>query len=327
LTATGTFANQQMAVSFWANSSTSTVLTVNLADGASANVQTATETTSATWQRFVVPFTMAAGAGPNAIVSIQAVNEAAGAVAIYGAQLEQAATAGVYVMTTGASAAGTGGIATYTTSSLLGGSHPVTGVYSGDSNYLGNTGALNSPLTVGQGTAAAVLASSLNPSNYGQSVTFTATLSGPDATPTGTVTFLDGATTIGTGTLDASGKATMSISSLVVGTHPITAQYGGDTNFGTVTSAPVSQVVNAVAATVGVTSSVNPSDFGQSVTFTATVTGSGATPTGTVAVTDGATSLGTITLVNGSGSLTTATLTGGSHTLLFTYSGDSNYTH
>jgi hypothetical protein len=119
----------------------------------------------------------------------------------------------------------------------------------------------------------------------------------------------------------------MSISSLVVGTHPITAQYGGDTNFGAVTSAPVSQVVSAVAALVGVTSSVNPSDFGQSVIFTATVTGSGATPTGTVVVTDGATSLGTITLVNGSGTLTTATLTGGSHTLLFTYSGDSNYTH
>jgi hypothetical protein len=327
LTATGTFGSQQMAVSFWALSSSSTVLTVNLEDGAGANVQTANENTSATWQRFVVPFTMAAGAGPNAIVSIQAVNEAAGTVSIYGAQLEQAATAGVYVMTTGASAAGQGGIATYTTSSLLGGSHPVTGVYSGDSNYLGNTGALNSPLTIGQGTAAAVLASSLNPSNYGQSVTFTATLTGPNATPTGTVTFLDGATTIGTGTLDASGKATMSISSLVVGTHPITAQYGGDTNFGAVTSAPVSQVVNAVAALVGVTSSVNPSDFGQSIIFTATVTGSGATPTGTVVVTDGATSLGTITLVNGSGTLTTATLTGGSHTLLFTYSGDSNYTH
>jgi len=58
------------------------------------------------WQRFVVPFTMAAGAGSNAIVSIQAVNEAAGTASIYGAQLEQAVTAGVYVMTTGASAAG-----------------------------------------------------------------------------------------------------------------------------------------------------------------------------------------------------------------------------
>ena len=137
---------------------------------------------------------------PNAIVSIQAVNEAAGTVSIYGAQLEQAATAGVYVMTTGASAAGQGGIATFTTATLLGGSHPVTGVYSGDTNYLGNTGALNSPLTVGQGSATAVVASSLSPSNYGVSVTFTATVTGPNATPTGTITFLDGATTIGTGT-------------------------------------------------------------------------------------------------------------------------------
>jgi hypothetical protein len=328
LTATGTFASQQMAVSFWALSSSSTVLTVNLEDGAGANAQTATENTSATWQRFVVPFTMAAGAGSNAIVSIQAVNEATGTVSIYGAQLEQAATAGVYVMTTGASAAGQGGIATYTTATLLGGNHPVTGVYSGDTNYLGNTGALNSPLTVGQGSATAVVASSLSPSNYGVSVTFTATVTGPNAIPTGTITFLDGATTIGTGILDATGKATMSISSLVVGNHPITVQYGGDSNFNAVTSSSITQTVNAVAAIVTVTSSINPSTFGQSVVFTATVTGAGATPTGTVAVTDGATTLGTITLnASGSGVLTTATLTGGSHSLLFTYSGDSNYTH
>jgi hypothetical protein len=317
-----------MAVSFWALSSSSTVLTVNLEDGSGANTQTATANTSATWQRFVLPFTMAAGANPNAIVSIQAVNEAAGAVSIYGAQLEQAATAGVYVMTTGASATGQGGIATFTTSSLLGGSHPVTGVYSGDSNYLGNTGALNNPLTVGQGAAAAVVASSLNPSNYGQSVTFTATLTGPNTIPTGTVTFLDGATVIGTGTLDATGKTTMATSALVVGNHPITAQYGGDSNFGAVTSSSITQTVNAVAATVTVTSSINPSSFGQSVDFTATVTGAGATPTGTVVVADGATTLGTITLdASGKGVLTTATLTGGSHSLLFTYSGDANYTH
>ena len=328
LTATGTFASQQMAVSFWALSSSSTVLTVNLEDGAGANAQTATENTSATWQRFVVPFTMAPGAGSNAIVSIQAVNEAAGTASIYGAQLEQAVTAGVYVMTTGASAAGQGGIATYTTATLLGGNHPVTGVYSGDTNYLGNTGALNSPLTVGQGSATAVVASSLSPSNYGVSVTFTATVTGPNAIPTGTITFLDGATTIGTGILDATGKATMSISSLVVGNHSITVQYGGDSNFNAVTSSSITQTVNAVAATVTVTSSINPSTFGQSVVFTATVTGAGATPTGTVAVTDGATTLGTITLnASGSGVLTTATLTGGSHSLLFTYSGDSNYTH
>jgi hypothetical protein len=166
----------------------------------------------------------------------------------------------------------------------------------------------------------------LSPSNYGVSVTFSATVTGPNATPTGTITFLDGAKTIGTGTLDGSGKATMSISSLVVGDHPITVNYGGDSNFNAVTSSPITQTVNAVAATVTVTSSINPSSFGQSVDFTATVTGAGATPTGTVAVTDGATSLGTITLdASGKGVLTTATLTGGSHSLLFTYSGDSNY--
>ena len=326
LTGTGTFATQQMAVSFWALSSSSAVLTVNLEDGSGANAQTATENTSATWQRFVVPFTMAGGAGPNAIVSIQAVNQAAGTVSIYGAQLEQAATAGVYVMTAGASAAGQGGIATYTTATLLGGNHPVTGVYSGDTNYLGNTGALNSPLTIGQGSAIAVVASSLSPSNYGVSVTFTATVTGPNATPTGTITFLDGATTIGTGTLDGTGKVTMSISSLVVGNHPITVQYGGDSNFTAVTSSPITQTVNSVAAVVTVTSSINPSSFGQSVDFTATVTGAGATPTGTVVVTDGVTALGTITLnASGNGVLTTATLTGGSHSLLFTYSGDTNY--
>jgi hypothetical protein len=76
-----------------------------------------------------------------------------------------------------------------------------------------------------------------------------------------------------------------------------------------------------------VVSSINPSTYGQSINFTVTVTGAGATPTGTVAVTDSGTPLGTITLTNGSGVLTTATLTGGSHNLLFTYSGDSNYTH
>jgi len=102
----------------------------------------------------------------------------------------------------------------------------------------------------------------------------------------------------------------MSISSLVVGNHPITVQYGGDSNFNAATSSSITQTVNAVAATVTVTSSINPSTFGQSVDFTAAVTGAGATPTGTVTVTDGATTLGTITLnASGSGVLTTATLT------------------
>jgi hypothetical protein len=328
ITATGNFAGQQMAVSFWAMSSTGTQLTVNLTDGSGANVQTATATATGSWQRFVLPMTLPAGANTNAVLSILVANQGAGSVSLFGAQLEQAATAGVYVQTSGASASGQGGVATFTTSTLLNGTHSINVSNSGDSNYLVSTGALNQTLTVGKGTATATVISSLPSSNYGQPVTFTATVSGPDATPSGTVTFFDGATSIGTATLDGSGHATISNSLLAAGSHSITVQYGGDGNFSAVTSAAITQTVATVSATVTATSTVNPSTFGQSVDLDVTVTGAGAVPTGTVVVTDGGTSIGTLTLdASGTAHLTTSTLTVGSHALTFTYGGDSNYTH
>ncbi len=328
ITATGNFAGQQMTVSFWAMSSTGTQLAVNLTDGSGANVQTATATTTGSWQRFVLPMTLPAGANTNAVLSILVANQGAGSVSLFGAQLEQAATAGVYVQTSGTSASGQGGVATFTTSTLLNGSHSINVSYSGDSNYLASTGALNQSLTVGKGTATATVTSSLPSSNYGQSVTFTATVSGPDATPSGTVTFFDGATSLGTATLDGSGYAAISNSLLTAGSHSITVQYGGDGNFSAVTSAAITQTVATVSAAVSTTSTVNPSTFGQSVDLDVTVTGAGAVPTGTVVVTDAGTSIGTLTLdASGTAHLTTSTLTVGSHALTFTYSGDANYTH
>ena len=78
-------------------------------------------------------------------------------------------------------------------------------------------------------------------------MTFTATVT-PDhagsGTPTGTVTFKDGSTTLGTGTLSSTGVATFSTSTLSVGSHAITAVYGGDSNFTTSTSPTLTQVVN-----------------------------------------------------------------------------------
>src|SRR5205085_1437802 len=118
------------------------------------------------------------------------------------------------------------------------------------------------------------LSSSLNPSNFGQTVTFTATVTvtAPGAgTSTGTVTFKDGANVLGTGTLNASGVASFSTASLSVGSHGITAVYNGDTNDNGSSSAPLTQVVNANATTTTVGSSVNPSLLNQAVTFTATV--------------------------------------------------------
>jgi hypothetical protein len=85
--------------------------------------------------------------------------------------------------------------------------------------------------------------SSANPSVHGQPVTFTATVSGSGATPTGTVTFRDGARALGTRTLNEVSQAALTIRGLSVGTHSITATYGGDDNFQASTSSPLDQTV------------------------------------------------------------------------------------
>jgi hypothetical protein len=326
-TGTGSFASLPTVVSFWAQATAGTTITVNLTDGNAANLQTATQPATGTWQRIIVPLTLPAGASANAILSIGLTGQVAGTVNLYGVQFEQAATAGVYVLTNGASTSGQGGLATFASTALLDGSHPISATYSGDTNYLGGTGGLTAPLSVGKAAPLAVVSSSSLISNYGSPVTFTATVTGPDTTPTGNVTFYDGATAIGTGTLDVTGNATFTISSLVVGTHPISVQYGGDSNFTPITSAAITQTVVSVAATVSVTSTSNPSTYGDSITFNVVLVGSGAIPTGTVTITDGASTLGTEILTNGTASLTIDTLTAGSHNISVTYSGDSNYSH
>ena len=166
-----------------------------------------------------------------------------------------------------------GGTATFSTSSLAVGSHSITASYGGDTNDAGSSSGAVSQ-TVNPDATTTSVSSSVNPSVFGQSVTFTATVTvnAPGAgSPTGTVTFEDGATTLGTGMLSG-GTATFSTSSLAVGSHSITASYGGDTNDAGSSSSAVSQTINPDATTTSVSSSANPSVFGQSVTFTATVT-------------------------------------------------------
>src|SRR5262249_51363961 len=148
----------------------------------------------------------------------------------------------------------------------------------GDANFTTSSGAvpqLVNQSTVVQASTTTTLQSSLNPSSVGQSVTFTATVigaSGATGTPTGSVTFFDGATTLQVVPLSAAGTASISSSSLAAGTHAIRATYSGDTNF-TSSAANLSQVVNRVATTTTVQSSANPSTTGQPVTLTAVVSG------------------------------------------------------
>jgi hypothetical protein len=144
--------------------------------------------------------------------------------------------------------------------------------------------------------------------------------------PTGTVTFFDGSTVLGTGTLNSSGVATLSASTLSVATHTITATYAGDAN-DVGSSGSMTQVVNKNTTSTVVVSSCSTSTSGQSITFTATVgltsAGSG-TPTGTVTFYDGSTVLGTGTLSGGVATLSVSTLSVATHTITATYAGDSN---
>lgn len=231
----------------------------------------------------------------------------------------------------GASCSGTVATGSCVLTPATAGARILMATYAGDGNFNGSTSA-GEPHSVNPAGTTTTLTSSANPSVFGQGVTFTAAVSvaAPGAgTPTGTVSFLDGATILGSGTLNASGQATLALASLAVGARPITAQYGGDATFNGSTSAALTQTVNKASTTTALTSSANPSLYGQQVTFTATVSvvapGAG-TRTGTVIFKDGGVAIGTGSL-NGAGqaTLTTSLLSTGSHTITADYSGDGNF--
>src|SRR5205823_1938476 len=155
---------------------------------------------------------------------------------------------------------------TLTTSALSVGTHTISVSYISDTNFKSSTsGTLVE--TMNQDATTVNLLTNLNPSHSGESVMFTASVcaSAPGTgIPTGTVTFNDGGVSIGSGTLSI-GNATCKTAGLSVGTHTITASYAGDANFTGSTSANLLQIVNQDGSFTTVTSSANPSVFGQSL--------------------------------------------------------------
>jgi hypothetical protein len=136
------------------------------------------------------------------------------------------------------------------------------------------------------------------------------------------VTFYDGSNSLGSCSLSNNGSASFNIGNLAVGSHNISFIYSGDDNDSGSNSAVVTQTVNPVSTVTVLSSSIGTSVFGQSVTFTASVTPNAAT--GTVTFKDGNKTLGTATLSGGSASLSSNTLAVGSHSITAVYSGDTN---
>jgi hypothetical protein len=168
---------------------------------------------------------------------------------------------------------------------------------------------------------------------FGQPVTFIAIVTPTTYTtvPTGTVTFNDGVTPLGTVPLVGGGVAVFTASSLSVSgsPHSITATYSGDNTYIGSTSSPVTLTINPAATTTALTSSQNPSVFGQAVTFTATVTPTppgGGTPTGTVTFDIDGNPLAPVPLTGNQASITLSNLSVGNHTVTATYTNtDGNY--
>ncbi len=223
----------------------------------------------------------------------------------------------------------TGGSATLATSTLAAGSHDITAVYSGDSAFGASRSAVLTE-KVNAATTRTTVASSVTTSVFGQPVTFRAgvAVKTPGAgTPTGTVTFKDGTTVLGSAPL-VGGLASLSVATLRPGRHSITAVFVCDT--GNFAGGPSAALVRTVQKASSRTSLAGPATtrYGQAVTLTAHVTpaalGAG-TSTGTVTFMDGSTVLGRGTLVNGVATLQTGSLKKGGHTITAKYAGDTDF--
>jgi large repetitive protein len=214
---------------------------------------------------------------------------------------------------------------------LPAGSYAVQAAYSGDTVYAASTSSILNEVaqeSAPNGTTT-ILTADMTQIMAGQSVALTALVSSAGGTPTGTVSFIDGTNLLGALSVDATGRATLTVS-LAAGRHPITAAYGGDGISASSASATVNVNMqpappNATATTLN----FYPVMDGVNFVLAATVTpASPGEPTGTVTFQDVSTMtptlLGAATVQNGAAAITVP-LAAGTYQLSASYSGDANF--
>lgn len=187
--------------------------------------------------------------GSSTALTLTPTTAAVGQSVTFVATVTSSTAAGSVVFKEGGTTLGTsalvGGRATFATSFSTLGTHSVTANYAGD---LGHAASMSTPVaaTINQSAqSSTTLTATPNPVGIGQSVTLSAYVSG--VSPGGTVTFLDGTTTLGSGTL-SSGVATMNTTFSVGGTHSLSARYAGNSNNSASASGDVNLVVGSTNA-------------------------------------------------------------------------------
>ncbi|WP_353072153.1 Ig-like domain repeat protein [Tunturiibacter gelidoferens] len=220
------------------------------------------------------------------------------------------------------------GVASFQVPSLAVGQHNITAVFPGDANDF--TSHYSFVQTISLAPSSTTLSTSNAVAQFATPITFTATVTGvSSSTPTGSVAFKDGTITLATVSLSGLGVAAYVNSTLVAGTHTITAVYLGDADYATSTSTQIiTETIAQTATSTMLSASATSSISGRPVTLTATVTASTGShkPTGMINFMDGNIVLGTSPLNNGMVSLTTSSLEVGTDNITAIYSGDSNDT-
>jgi hypothetical protein len=203
---------------------------------------------------------------------------------------------------------GANGSASTTISTLGAGSYSIVATYSADVNFAASSSAPTIETVTGADSVTSVTASP-NPATLVQAVRFLVSVRAAQGTavPTGTVTFTEGGSALGSATLDASGKGSFSLSTLALGPHTITASFSSTGNFNP-SSASVNELVTVIATNLVLSVSPNPAAVGQPVTIQASASTSSPIPYGTVTFFDGSAVLGTGSVnAAGQASLTTRT--------------------
>jgi hypothetical protein len=213
------------------------------------------------------------------------------------------------------------------------GHHSITASYDGNTSYARSPSSNVVDQVVNKAPTTSAVTSSLNPSTFGQSVTFTARANSSTGMPTGTFAFFaDGVGITGCAAVTVSAvEATCATSTLAVGNRAITATYSGDGSFtGSTGTLAGGQTVTKAPTSTALTAAPSPATFGQAVTFTATVnpTSPNATaPTGTVSffLNGQATPVATLPLSGNQAAFTTAGLGAGPQSMVAVYNGDANF--
>lgn|GEM_PF-6509319 len=185
--------------------------------------------------------------------------------------------------------------------------------------------------TVLKADTVTTLSSSANPSIFGETVTFTAEVvpvPPGGGVPSGTVKFIDGTTVLGANTLDSFGRTTFSATGLTGGVHYLSAVYETSQNYLASTSPVLTQIVMRATAMLTLSSSANPSTYGETLTLTATATSPNGTPVGTVIFSDGTNLLGESELDTGGVArfmTNRLSVAGSPHALRASYTGNGNF--